>query len=124
MSAHLSAQEQTALISRKLAQRPPSRQLAEVFAHLAECAVCRDGLNELRNHAMHLSDTIEWTPAHLEFEQLAGYVANKLGEVEREIADNHLAACDFCALEVQELTGLQSDLRFRQRSGFGTFASW
>ncbi len=118
MSAHLSPQEQTVLISRKLAQGPSSRQFAELFAHLAECAACRDALNERRNHAMHLpmhlpmhlKDTIEWTPAHLEFEQLAGYVANKLEEVEREIADNHLAACDFCAHEVQELTGLQSDL--------------
>lgn len=110
MSAHLSAQEQTDLISRKLEQGPLSRQLAEVFAHLAECATCRGALNESRNHAMHLSDTIEWTPAHLEFEQLAGYVANKLDVVEREIADNHLAACDFCAQEVQELTALHHDL--------------
>lgn len=110
MSAHLSTQEQTYLISRKLGQGPAPRQLADVFAHLDECAVCRQALNELRNQSMQLSNTIEWPPAHLEFEQLAGYVVNRLDEVEREIADNHLAACDFCAHEVQQLTVLQRDL--------------
>lgn len=110
MSAHLSTQEQSFLISRKLEQGALSRQLTEVFAHLAECTACREALNRLRNHMMQLSNTIEWTPTHLEFEQLAGYVANKLDEVEREIADNHLAACDFCAQEVQELKLLQRDL--------------
>jgi hypothetical protein len=110
MSAHLSIQEQSFLISRKLEQGLPPRQLTQVFAHLAECAACQEALNRLRNRVMQLNDTIEWTPTHLEFEQLAGYVANNLDEVEREIADNHLAACEFCAQEVQELNLLQRDL--------------
>lgn len=110
MSAHLSIQEQSFLISRKLEQGLLPRQLTEVFAHLAECAACREALNKLRNRVMQLNDTIEWTPTHLEFEQLAGYVSNNLDEVEREIADNHLAACEFCAQEVQELNLLQRDL--------------
>jgi hypothetical protein len=110
MSAHLSTPEQTYLISRKLEQGLPTRQLTELFAHLAKCTACRDAVNELRNNVMQLSDTIEWTPAHLEFEQLAGYVVNNLNEIEREIADNHLSICDFCAHEVQVLTQLQREL--------------
>lgn len=98
------------MISRQLDQGRMSRQLVEVFAHLAECAVCRQALDELRGRKMHVSDTIGWAPAHLEFEQLAGYVANQLEEVEREIAANHLAVCDFCANEVRELSSFQHDL--------------
>ena len=125
MSAHLSSQEQSLLISRKLEQGLAPRQLADVFAHLDECAACRMALGELRNRVMQLSDTIEWKPTHLEFEQLAGYVANKLDEVEREIADNHLATCDFCIHEVQELTVFQRDLAAASASaGSSTNISW
>lgn len=98
------------MISRQLEQGQMPRQLVEVFAHLAECEVCRQALDELRGPKMHVSDTIGWVPAHLEFEQLAGYVANQLEEVEREIAANHLAVCDFCANEVRELSSFQHDL--------------
>lgn len=110
MSAHLSQQEQTFLISRVLEQGPPARQLVEVFVHLAECGACRETVNELRNRNMQLSDILEWTPAHLEFQQLAGYVAGQLDEIEREIAANHLAVCDFCTHEIQALTLLQREL--------------
>ncbi|MBI3425801.1 MAG: hypothetical protein HY011_22975, partial [Acidobacteria bacterium] len=120
MSAHLSPQEQVYLISRKLALGNAPRPLAQLFAHLAECAACQEAVTKLHNQALSLPgtnelntnapDTHEWQPAHLDYERLAGYVANNLESVEREIADNHLAVCEFCAQEMQELTALQHAL--------------
>lgn len=57
-----------------------------------------------------LTTELEVTTAHLEFEQLSDYVLGKLDELTREIADNHLATCEFCAGEIHALTALQTEL--------------
>ena len=115
MSAHLTPPEQSRLIARTLAPD----QWQGCLAHLGACATCRATVQRLRNQTMSLNPAIEpattwateWTPAHLEYEQLAGYVTRRLEGVEREIADNHLAVCEFCSVELQELAALHHDLR-------------
>jgi hypothetical protein len=107
MSGHLSPEQQVLLINRALPQRP----LSECLTHLADCAACRKQVSQLRGFPMIWSSEVEVTPAHLEYEYLSAYVLGKLDEVEREIAANHLAVCEFCDGEAQALTALQAELR-------------
>ena len=60
---------------------------------------------------MVLTNEVAELPVHLEYEQLSAYVLGALDEVSREIANNHLAACEFCAGEIQALATLQTELQ-------------
>jgi anti-sigma factor RsiW len=85
--------------------------------HVGECAACRTRLeraldtdaafNSLR--AQFSTDAVEFEdePTHLPYEQLTLYVDNKLDEVEREIADSHLAICQECAGDIADLRQYQ-----------------
>jgi hypothetical protein len=51
---------------------------------------------------------------HLSYEQLAGCAEDKLPEFDRELAENHLAACADCATEVREVRALLPHVPVKQ----------
>lgn len=109
MSDHLSDADLRQFVTHTL---PAARVLA-VGDHLDACAPCRDraarlgfaSREVLELHAALVSDP------HLTEEQVIQYVAGELGDSEREVAARHLAACDVCAGEVDELRALEGRRR-------------
>lgn len=112
ISEHLSSQQMKAYRERTLSPD----ELLDVDAHLTHCDSCRLKLLDpaALPHAV-LAFKSEWhaaeeDPLHLEFEQLAGYLDNRLGEVDREIAESHLELCETCAMELADLRALRAAL--------------
>lgn len=85
--------------------------------HVGECADCRTRLeraldadaafNSLRGQFSTDAFEFEDELTHLPYEQLTLYVDNKLDEVEREIANSHLAICQECAGDIADLRQYQ-----------------
>jgi hypothetical protein len=106
MSEHLSPEQQILLLNRALAERP----LLHCLQHLASCVLCREQVSQRRGQLMDMTNEFTELPTHLAYEQLSAYLLGTLDEVTREIMHNHLATCEFCAGEMQALTGLQTEL--------------
>lgn len=100
-------------------ERASSRaELLAVQTHIRACAACRARLEQaVEANAAFLSlqrqvtggsiDLID-EPEHLPYEQLALYVDNRLDEVEREIAESHLAICEECSGDLVDLRRYQT----------------
>jgi anti-sigma factor ChrR (cupin superfamily) len=113
MSEHPDTHGLELFIARKL----PPDDLLRVARHIGVCQSCRERIA----HAERIGARIEslraelsWNAKsvehHLDYEQLEAYVDDTLDAVGREIADNHLAVCQPCAREAQELESLREDL--------------
>lgn len=97
--------------------RARASSVAEVLAvqkHVVACAACRarlaaaveadSAILSLRRQMTQAADPeIPEVEFHLPYEQLALYIDDKLGEVEREIADSHLSFCGDCAADLADL---------------------
>lgn len=93
------------------ARRSDAAETLEVQAHIGECAACREKLAQvfdaekafagLRNDFAF--DDFADEPEHLPYENLALFVDGKMDEVEREIAESHLAICENCARDASDL---------------------
>lgn len=114
MAQHLTPQQQNALLTRTLS----AAELPACLAHVAECAACRAPLSQTLGASAALETLPEsfgagladWSPAHLAYAELTAYVQNRLDRHARELADNHLAACQWCTEAVAELAALDREL--------------
>ncbi|MBC7912063.1 MAG: zf-HC2 domain-containing protein [Pyrinomonadaceae bacterium] len=110
---HLTAEA----VERYRERRSSAAELSHVQAHVSVCAGCRAQLAHaidadaailsLRGQITGGDFNLDDEPLHLPYEQLALYVDNKLDEVEREIADSHLAICEECAGDLADLRRYQ-----------------
>jgi hypothetical protein len=100
-------------------ERASSRaELLAVQTHVLSCTQCRARLEQAVDaNAAFLSLQKQMTgerislneePEHLPYEQLALYLDNKLDEVEREIAESHLAICEECSGDLVDLRRYQT----------------
>src|SRR5262245_43889967 len=110
MSRHLSPTTMEMFAARQLAPK----ELLEAARHMAICEECRANLGEtqrLRTGAQFIRDDLRRESlSHLNYEQLEGYVNESLDAVERDIITNHLAYCETCTTEVEELRRLRDSL--------------
>src|SRR5262249_26471309 len=91
--------------------------LLAALHHLHVCSACRAqietaGATEARVVALRaaLAADAQLAAAHLGYEQLADYVDETLVASERQLADEHLVACEFCLFEVRSLAELRAQL--------------
>ena len=94
-------------------RRLSGEELLSAHAHAEECAECRARLERVVDVQGAFSnlladfDTPEDEPEHLPYAQLAAFVDDSLDEVEREIAESHLAVCRVCAGDAVDLRRYQ-----------------
>ena len=112
MTEHLSPDEIEQY--RSGATTSPARLLA-LDDHLARCAACRARAADMANAPELLSSLQSGLTAtgaemseHLTPEQLADYVDDSLTELDKEIAENHLAVCRSCEREAHELLNFKT----------------
>lgn len=112
MSQHLSKQICEEYLNGTLGRD----QLLAADLHLGACAGCRErleGLIDMDSLVVSISEEIAVDPAyneHLEYEQLEAYVDGSISEVSREIADVHIADCDLCRGQINDLSELKASI--------------
>lgn len=106
---HLSADQVKKFRTRELT----TEELFDVDDHLSQCEGCRSQLfrpnqtEALKNSLMNYSvDEVE----HLQFEQLASYVDQKLHASEQLEIENHLKGCELCSGEVEDLKAFRNTM--------------
>lgn len=93
------------------ARRSDAAETLEVQAHIGECASCREKFARAFDAGKVFAnlqndfafDDFADEPEHLPYEHLALFVDGKMDEVEREIAESHLAICENCARDAADL---------------------
>lgn len=103
-------------ISNEIFERYGARKAtpAETIAvqiHITVCETCRVKLARLVSpekafaavHGNFAFDDLADAPEHVPYEQLEFFVDNKLDEVDREIAESHLAVCGECTKDLADL---------------------
>lgn len=88
-----------------------SRQLAPADllwfdSHVAECPQCREALMAAAPPANFLSDAM-----HLEYEQIEDYVKGTGPADARTVLEEHVAHCEACRAEVEDLSGFRAEYR-------------
>lgn len=98
-------------------RRLPAAELLAAHTHAAACQECRArlaGATDLDSALAKVRADFAAAPGfadepeHLSYEQLAAYVDGADDDVEREIAESHLAVCRECAGDAADLRGYQS----------------
>jgi len=99
------------IFDRYAARQATPAETLRVQTHVVVCDVCRDKLARMVSAekafaAVHnnfaCSDFAD-APEHLPYEHLEFFVDNKLDEVDREIAESHLAVCAECTKDLADL---------------------
>lgn len=93
------------------ARKTTPAEMLTAQTHVARCETCREKMarvlkTEKSFAAVHNNFAFEDfgdEPEHLPYEQLEFFVDNKLDEVDREIAESHLAICGECAKDLADL---------------------
>lgn len=108
----------TEAINRFHERKSKAVELLAVQSHARACTACRARLEQaidtnvaiasLRRQMTGGDFDFNDEPLHLPYEQFALYVDGKLDEVEREIADSHLAICAECAGDLADLRRYQT----------------
>jgi anti-sigma factor RsiW len=114
MTEHLSQQ----VIERYRERTLPPAELIAADDHFAACAACRELLLagapvaqiEAASALLRRDLCESLTPEHLSYEQLAAYVDREADAVEREIVESHLAHCDSCTEQFEELRAFAAQL--------------
>lgn len=106
MSTHLSTQQVEQYLRRALTPA----ELLDAGDHLVGCAACRAKLADAAQIDAALSSLradfqqqSSEPPIHLDYQQLAAYVDDRLDDAEREIVDSHVVVCAPCKEELREL---------------------
>lgn len=97
-------------------------KLLEIDEHLAECKVCGSELDEILQgkpspdafSALDLDSS--GVDEHLDYELLANFVDGKSDEVDREIVEVHLNACESCSTQIAELKLLRAQINSGNRT--------
>jgi len=105
-SKHLSGQD----LDRYRDRQMSPEELLRSGDHLAQCAQCASQIVDDDRAVMSaklvravLQDPIADETNHLAFEQISNYIDDLLSPADREIVDEHLASCEPCTEEVNEL---------------------
>jgi anti-sigma factor RsiW len=111
MSQHVSDQQINKYVSHELTPD----QLLSVDDHLAACDACMKRvamITDQKTAVDSLRESLLAEPVviHLTYEQIAGFVDDKLDEVDREIVELHHLACDRCRSEIDELRQIRKAL--------------
>lgn len=95
-------------------------QAAELLSaddHFALCDSCHARMNELQEGreirvaaGRAFEDAVNLEPTHIDYEQMAGLVDDKLDKIDREIVESHLEMCSQCEAEVKDLRELRSKI--------------
>lgn len=99
------------IFDRYAARETAPVETLKVQTHIAACGVCREKLARVRQPEKAFAavrDNFAFgdftdAPEHLSYEQLEFFADNKTDEVEREIAESHLAICAECAEDLADL---------------------
>ncbi len=99
-------------IERYCARASSSAETLATQQHVGVCGECRTRLERavdanaaflnLREQLVGAPFDLASEPTHLAYELLALYVDDQLDEVEREIADSHMAICHQCADDIAD----------------------
>lgn len=113
MSEHFSREQ----VENYLQKRMTAAELLAADDHLFACAGCRERLSVTKKPEAvvttlraALKDEARRKPVHLAYEQLAAYVDDAMSDVEREMADSHLAVCHACKEEMRDLFSFRETL--------------
>lgn len=107
---HISAEA----IERYGQRRLSGEELLSAHAHAAGCEECRARLEHVVDVQTSFADLLAGfdahadEPEHLAYAQLAAFVDGSLDDVEREIAESHLAVCHACAGDAVDLRRYQT----------------
>lgn len=104
MSSHLTKKQFAAFQQQALS----AAELLALDEHLASCEACRQHLNAAvggdASFAMLQAESLQDNPpAHLAFEQMAGFVEGRLDQEALQIAQDHLAVCPVCRAATEDL---------------------
>lgn len=99
------------IFDRYAARKATAAENFSVQTHAAACEKCREKLAQIvspeKAFAAIRSDfafeDFADEPEHMPYEQLEFFVDNKLDEVDREIAESHLAICKECTKDLADL---------------------
>jgi anti-sigma factor RsiW len=113
MSEHFSTKQVEHYLQRAMT---PAELLA-ADDHLAACSACRERLTQAKEPSALVASLRAGLRAearevrkHLAYEQLAAYVDDRMGDVDREIVDSHLAVCSRCGEEMRDLFAFRETL--------------
>lgn len=114
MSPHLTEQQVTLFYQRAI----PADEMLSISDHLAGCHNCRNRLNDGNQMTLaftalqrDLKAVADAEFSHLVYEELEGYVDDKLNSVDREITESHLEICLQCKIAVQDLLSTKASLK-------------
>ena len=127
MSEHLS----TEIIERYRRNELCGKPRFDAAKHIAECKQCRSqagGAEVLRLAYAAFSSSLEEIAKlpveHLSGEQVADFVSGKLNEVQSEIVVSHLAWCELCADDVEDIRLYARQIVLDEKKKSTTGAEW
>ena len=113
MSEHLDSHELELFIAHRLAPD----ELLRAARHLGVCQSCRERISHaerigprIESLLTELRADVKPVEPHLDYEQLEAHVDDRVSAVRREIVGSHLAICQPCAREAQELESFRKEL--------------
>jgi hypothetical protein len=113
MSKHFSKEQAENYLRRSMT----AAELLAADDHLAQCPSCREHVLSAKGPAQVVGKLRadfraegRQKPNHLDYEQLEAYVDDRMDDVEREIADNHLYVCARCKEELRDLFAFKETL--------------
>jgi hypothetical protein len=91
-------------------------QMQAVAVHLSKCLECRKQVGQkeqLKDLFVLMRSELKATTEksyHLEYEQLAAYIDDKLDKTDCEIVESHLELCQHCAKDMENLRLFKSEM--------------
>jgi hypothetical protein len=129
LTAHLSEPQILAYRDRSLT----GAELLSLSEHVRECDQCRERIGtpeQLARGVRAIRDRLRGEAAtfHLNYEEIAGYADETIGDGDREGVEAHLGECQTCASDVAAMRMLRSELegsrRERSKSNLWLGALW
>jgi anti-sigma factor ChrR (cupin superfamily) len=121
MTGHLSKQQIEAFCARAL----EVSEMVTIAEHLASCEVCSRKYHEIlqegrenKPFSISIDEEDLFRNEHLDYEQLASLVENRLNDEELEIVNIHLKACERCREDVRSLIEFRKRVEPDMNTGF------